>query len=163
MTTPVPQQSSGHKERAADKRVRAMDLRKRGVSFRNIGRALDISGKTAHQYVTDALRTLATELKQETAEHVTLELARYDDLLQAVMPAALAGDLQAVDRAIKLSEARRKLLGLDEPTKIDWRKGAEEAGLDPDALLDDVKQRLRAAVLTGAVGGSRDGGGEGTP
>jgi len=47
-----------------------------------------------------------------------LELLRLDELLNALWDTAIAGDLKAVDRVLKVMERRAKLLGLDAPFEI---------------------------------------------
>ena len=147
---------------AAARRASVMRLRQAGASHGAIAAQLGISKDTAWKDEQYELAKLAKQAEGATLRYRELEVLRLDHYLMKLNSAIEAGKLDAINTAIRLSESRRRLLGLDEPTKIDWRKGAEEAGLDPDALLDDVKRRLRAAVLTGAVGGSTDGSSEGT-
>lgn len=108
---------------AADQRAKALDLRIEGYSFREIGKKLDISVASAFNYVTEAL----DELKAVTltkAEHLRdLELSKLDSL-EAEARKRLAASTDP-DNAklssvvLKIMESRRKLLGLDAPTKIE--------------------------------------------
>jgi hypothetical protein len=47
-----------------------------------------------------------------------LEDARYDRMLQAFDDRIRRGDLAAIDRALRISKARRELWGLDAPVQI---------------------------------------------
>src|SRR6266511_4058422 len=90
----------GFKEAAADRRVQALELRKAGASYRAIGEQLNISEKTAHQDV------------QRVLSHFTVDgkaIGLTDD----------GPKLQAVDRLLRISESRRRLLGLGAPQAID--------------------------------------------
>ena len=59
--------------------------------------------------------------------------------------------LQGVERCIKL---RMDLLGLNAPQRIaltDWRKEAQDAGVDPQQLLDDRVKQFQEALLSGTL------------
>lgn len=78
------------------------------------------------QVYTDCAAVLAqvqNEYRETAAEMVGVELGRFDELLAGVWPMAVAGDLQAIDRALDISKERRKMMGLDNPDRIqiDWR------------------------------------------
>jgi len=137
----IDNQPTGTRETAADRRVKALDLRKSGAPYRAIAAQLNISEKTAHQDVQRALRTLA-ELELASADELrTMELLRLDKLtleaariLSATHPYVAGGrvlhgltddgpKLQAIDRLLRISESRRKLLGLDAPQAIDVQGG----------------------------------------
>jgi Sigma-70, region 4 len=121
---------------AAERRQQALELRKAGESYRAIGQQLNISEKTAHQDVQRALARLA-EMELSSADELrTMELARLDKLtveaarvLAAPHPLVSGGKvldgltddgpkLAAIDRLIRISESRRRLLGLDRQQPI---------------------------------------------
>lgn len=151
---------------AAERRVKALDYRKAGASFRAIGEQLGVSVKTAHQDVQQALADLAELEQASAAEYRALELARLDDLaiaaariLQAEHPLVSGGKvlsrftadgkaigltdngpkLAAIDRLIRISESRRKLLGLDAPAKI--------SPVNPDGTPYESQQQMIGLVL----------------
>jgi hypothetical protein len=156
----------GKHEGAADRRQQALDLRKQGKSYRAIGDELSISEAQAHRDVKAALARLA-ELELASAEELrALELARLDTLAVEAWrilmsthpyisggkvlsgfttegkPIGLTDDgpkLQAVDRLLRISESRRKLLGLDAAPKVP---------LNPDGTPYAASYvELRAVVL----------------
>lgn len=108
----------GNTEQAAERHVRAFELRKQGYSYREIGVALGVSHKTAHEDVQRVLAELATLRLASAAEYVDLELERLDAAQQALAAHLETGDPQIINSWVKVSESRRKLLGLDAPTKI---------------------------------------------
>ena len=111
-------QAPGTRENAAERRVKALELRKSGASYRLIGAQLGVSEKTAHQDVRQALASLA-ELEQSTAdEYRAMELMRLDMAALGIAQKLRYGYPAVIGAWVKISESRRKLLGLDAPTKI---------------------------------------------
>lgn len=94
----------------ADRQRAALDLRREGKSYDEIGAALGIAPQSAHRLVSRALEALTTAPALELQR---LEVERLDALQAAVWPAAVAGDLPAVDRALRIAERRARLLSLD--------------------------------------------------
>jgi hypothetical protein len=91
----------------------AFALRKAGASYRAIGAELHVSAKTALEWVREVLTEVITETTETAEEIIALELERLDAALVAISPDVRAGNLFAVDRLVRLSESRRKLLGAD--------------------------------------------------
>jgi hypothetical protein len=162
----IDNQPAGTRESAADRRVQALRLRIAGASYRVIGEQLGVSGKTAWEDVHQALAELAA-LEQASAEELrALELARLDDLTLAATqilrishPLVSGGKvlsgftesgkvigltddgpkLAAIDRLLRISESRRKLLGLDAPAKV--------APVNPDGTPYETQQQTIGLVL----------------
>lgn len=109
----------GKAEAAAERRAGAWELRKAGKSYRQIGRALGVSECQAHRDVHRTLSELAAK-EFETARYVRdLELHRLDDMLDSLWPSVKGGDATSVNSALKISERRAKLLGLDAAAKTE--------------------------------------------
>jgi len=172
---------------AAERRQQALELRKAGASYRAIGAQLNISEKTAHQDVQRALDYLADLELASAAELRTMELLRLDKLtleasriLAATHPLISGGKvlsrytndgkaigltddgpkLQAIDRLLRISESRRKLLGLDaQPdtlilgdVEITIRWPNDRTTIDVTPTTDDPP----AAALPGPAAGSEE-------
>lgn len=103
----------GKTENAAERHVRAFELRKQGYSYRDIGAALGVSGKTAFEDIRMVLAELAAQRLASAAEYVTLELEHLDMAQQSLYQHLDSGDPQIINAWVKVSESRRKLLGLD--------------------------------------------------
>lgn len=100
-----------------ERAIKAVELRKAGVNYENIAKALGFADRhTARQCVARALETALLEPSQEL---ITMEQMRLDSLLQAVWGSAVKGDKSSIDRALKIMERRAKLLGLDRPAKFE--------------------------------------------
>lgn len=123
-------------ERAERKR-NALELRLAGASYRDIAQALEVSPATALQDCKEALADIPA---QQADEMRTVELSRLDRLQRAVWPRAVKGDLQAVDRAIKIIDRRAKLFGLDAPQQVQITAN----DIDLDAAVDKM---LRVAEM----------------
>lgn len=110
---------AGVREAAAERRVKALELRKAGASYRQIGRTLGVSEKTAHGDVRRALGALA-RLEEDAATALrTLELARLDELFKGHYGRATAGDDKSARICLEVMEQRAKLLGIHAPKKLD--------------------------------------------
>ena len=102
---------------SAQRRIQALELRKAGYTYEQIGAALGITDTMAHKHVVKALGIINEKLSEATEELRTLEVHRIDAMIVVLWPRVLRGDYQAIDRVVKLMERRAKLLGLDAPTK----------------------------------------------
>lgn len=107
----------------------ALRLRAESKSYQEVARIMEVTTSIARNLVMHGLRDTPTESPSEQRQ---IELRKLDKLEQAaleVLWVAQAGEsaasqtraLNAVDKLIKLSESRRKLLGLDAPTLMETR------------------------------------------
>jgi threonine synthase len=97
-----------------EKRVKALDYRKAGMTYQRIAEAMDCAQTTAFEYVQDALR----ETQREPADKVReLELERLDAMLRAIWPDVLKGNRLAIDRALGIMDRRSRYLGIDAPQR----------------------------------------------
>ena len=145
MTTPV---GKGSREIAAERRIKALELRKTGLSYRAIGDALGVSHGQAYNDVMRALRQLAKKQDGIAEELRILEDQRLDDMLAPMMTQAKRGNQGAVDRVLRIMDRRARLWGLDAPQKI--------APTDPSGeheysgVREDIQRQL--AGLAAAMG-----------
>jgi hypothetical protein len=167
---------------AAQRRARVLQLRISGATFEQIGQALGITDGRAHQLYKDALNRT---IQAPADEHRRLELERLDRL-QAEAVRVLRADhivvqggeivrgedgrpladhgptLAAIDRLVRVQESRRKLLGLDAPSRhqVDARVMTVDqmdvrieelenllATDDPDYAAEQRHQREREALV----------------
>jgi len=137
-------------ERAERKR-NALELRLAGASYRDIAQALNCSVGTA---TNDCKEALAEIPMQQADEMRTVELSRLDRLQRAVWPKAVKGDLQAVDRAIKIIDRRAKLFGLDAPQQVQITAN----DIDLDAAVDKMLRVAEMALEQEKTNRPEDGG-----
>lgn len=108
---------------ADERRLRTIELRKAGLSLRQIAGQTGVSVVTAKKDLDRALADLLAEQNARTEELRALELERLDKMFMSLWMKAYddrgrAIDYGAIDRLLRIAERRAKLLGLDAPAKI---------------------------------------------
>ncbi len=99
------------------KRTRAVELATQGMSYDDIAHEVGYSHRgSAHRAV---FKALAAHEAEEVEMLRAMELDRLDHYLAKVWPKVEEGDLNAILVAIRISDARRRLLGLDRRTASD--------------------------------------------
>ena len=97
----------------ADRRVRALELRKMGWTYQSIGKAMGVSTTQARRDVRRVLEERIKHDQDHVAEQRQLELERVEMVLTSLAQKVRDGDTAAIDRWLKASDIRRRLLGLD--------------------------------------------------
>lgn len=150
----------GKREIVAERRLKALQMRKAGGSYSVIGKQLGCTGRRASQLVDEALNDIIGMTESEASKLRALELERLDISLVAAMNvlqnlnAESMEKLYAVDRVIAVSNRRSKLLGLDMPTKFtETNKDGSQSLLDmsPVQMRDALITRLNARGLNEVV------------
>lgn len=91
----------------------ALELRKAGRTYREIGKEIGVSHEAARKLVERGMQALRDLSKESCEEWRALETERLDALWAGLWPSASTGDTQAVSQALRVMERRAKLLGLD--------------------------------------------------
>jgi hypothetical protein len=96
----------------------AYELKKQGKTWAEVARIVGYESAAAARVETMRWLTGLAVAKstQEREEILEMELERLDSLLNAVWDQAMTGDTKAVDSALKVINARAKLLSLDQLT-----------------------------------------------
>lgn len=135
---------------AAERQARALALRKAGLGYADIAHQLGYAGPSgAYKAISTALRALTGEPAKELRD---LELARLDDLLAGLWGDARQGNVQKIDRVLKIMQRRAALLGLDAPTRFadatDYRREAERiaAEIGRPELAHQIERDLRGGA-----------------
>jgi hypothetical protein len=93
-----------------------------GYTHQAIAKELGYSTPSAsYKAVMRELNATARDHSESNEALRTLELKRLDQWLQSITPQAVRGDLTAVNTAVRISESRRNLLGLDAPKQLEAR------------------------------------------
>lgn len=112
--------SSVRRIRTTEKTLKALELRKRGMNYTQIGEKLGCNRSTACRYVLSELENLADKCREEAVQVRDLELHRLDELYLIAYHAISDGnDLAGIDRCLRIMERRAKLLGIDAAAKVD--------------------------------------------
>jgi hypothetical protein len=99
--------------RAQERRAKAIELRRAGLSFAAIGAELGVSKQTAHKLVQNELKDLSTAIREQADELRAEEADRLNAAAAAIWPAVLKGQLRAQEVFIKNRARYADLLGLD--------------------------------------------------
>lgn len=126
----------------AERQLRALEMRKLGMTYNMIGKALKLSPSSASRDVCAALQRLIDLNHNDAALLRQLEAERIDIAMPALCKRVRDGDLPAIDRWIKISQMRMRLLGLDKETDepLETPKIVDES-VDDDEKKPGQKQR----------------------
>lgn len=124
--------TSPRRVQARERELQALDMRKSGATYDQIGAALGITPQGAYRAIIRSLRRLNEKNFEDAAELRRLEVERLDRMLAAIWNRVTIGDQGAIDRALKISERRAKLFGLDAPTRTDLTSLGEKI---PSAIV----------------------------
>ena len=111
--------ASQQKVIASDNRVKALDMRKAGISYKDIARQLDVSQTAAYRYVAGELERTVKEYGEKAEELRTLESERLDKIFQHGYMSLMNGDLRGGDLCLKAMDRRARLHGLDAATRTE--------------------------------------------
>jgi len=98
---------------AREREAKALELRKAGYTFEQIGKSIGVSTAVAQKAYYRVLERLPGIENREQMRR--LEAERLDTLMRRRWQAALDGEESAFNQVLRLMERRAKLLGLDEP------------------------------------------------
>jgi len=162
-----------HAEKVA-RQQKALDYRVTGMTYQQIADALGVTRPTAWKYVAAALDEVAKETFAKAAQLRELELARLDHLqreaerilrskhVYVTQGGKIVYDgeerlnddaptMQAINTVLRIMERRAKLLGLDQPTKIEQSGSLEvTTAYDLSKITDPDKVRQLMALLAEA-------------
>lgn len=107
---------TGQLETIRARRERVFELRRDGLTYKEIAAELGISNVTALNDCTAVMREVHERTITKATELRALEHARLERLLRVIRVQVDRGDLFAIDRALAISEQIRKMYGLDKIT-----------------------------------------------
>ena len=99
------------------------EITRRCLELRLAGATLDVIGRTVELHKSNVSRRIKAALADIPAAEAdalrTLENERLDAMQVAIWRQVREGHLSAIDRAIRISERRARLNGLDAPQRVD--------------------------------------------
>jgi hypothetical protein len=106
---------------AAERRARVVELRRRRLSFVEIGREMGVTGQRAFAIYREALAAIPA---QQVEEHRAEELALIDQAIRDLLPLAENHErprsaIEAWNAIRGWAERKAKLLGLDAPARVE--------------------------------------------
>lgn len=146
MVKRVPVQSAPRKISIAERRAAALRLRKKGATLEAVAAEIaqefglpKYDKSSAFRDIDIGLQELNQQCIHAAAELRQLEAERLDSYLKSLALRIERGDVNAVGTAVKISESRRKLLGLDAPVQLQVE---ELVHGELDALLTSLESLL---------------------
>ena len=110
---PRRSRTSRHQIAIREKQLLGLELRKSGLQYAEIAELL---GYSTAESAARSVKSLLTETQRESVEeYLDIEARRYDDMLYAVWEKALTGNVQAIDRVLRILAQKASLLGLNAP------------------------------------------------
>lgn len=133
----------------------ALELKKAGASYADIGRALGITGVSAQTLVRTALSQLDRE-SFDLRGFRRLSLERFDRLLRAVWPKAMEGDCEAARTCAYIERQRNELLGLNAPKQLDIGVAALKIVWSPPPQTERNEGASSASTFDSSVESTSD-------
>jgi hypothetical protein len=99
-----------------EKALLALDLRKQGWTHAEIAQNLGFKNAAAASRVINSLLNQAT--REGIAEYRELALGRLDQMRKAIAKKVLAGELQAIDRALRIEVLAARIMGIPLNTSV---------------------------------------------
>ncbi|MFF9787187.1 hypothetical protein [Streptomyces nigrescens] len=139
--------SKAEMAQVAERRREMFRRRRAGESMESIAASFGVSRGTLAKDFTRAYRSYLEEEKTEADVWRRFQTDRYEALLAAVWPDALAGDVRANEQASKLIDKLCRLNGLDQPVRAEIT-GADGGPLalssaSPDELMTLISASSR--------------------
>jgi hypothetical protein len=109
--------SSQRRLDAMEKQRMAVALKRHGATYEQIAQQLGYRDRgTARRALLAAVERWGAK---DVQEYVDIEVDKLDYYLRVLAPKIEKGDVKAIGMALKASERRSKLLGLDRPVKVE--------------------------------------------
>ena len=138
----VPREEPGNEQArcvldiAADER--AFQMRSEGMTYRQIGKKMNVDGSMAHRRVKRHAMRQKMYLHERLEEARDFELEKLRQMEQALLPDATCGDHASIKLVLRIMEMRRKLL---KDVPLDSAKEVREV-----PTIDDTPEMLAEVV-----------------
>ena len=144
----TPSEKIGKAIDEAERSRSAIEMRKAGLTYDVIAQRLGFANRSgAFKAVERGIRSIMREPADDLR---SLELERLDTIQVGLWTKARSGDVQAIDRLLRIMERRAKLLGLDAPE-------ASTVSIDATVEMQDEQQRLIGRIAGLATRTGADG------
>lgn len=138
--------ASPEKLKKAELQEAALELRRKGYSYREIARELKVHVKVAHKVVTDAFKEQLAKMGETSEMLVKLQMERLEAMWQGLSTNAEGGNARAIEVALRLLERQAKLCGLDAPVKQEVKVSYSELS-DEELLAEASRLKLKVNLL----------------
>lgn len=126
--------------RAYERRRKVVQMRINGHSFPEIARVLKFNSVDGCR---DAFKRAMLDTRDVAEEYRDLELQRLEEMTQILWPLIQSGDLEAIDKYIKVAGLRIKITRMDQMTLTGHGAvGEGEENVERIGMVEDVQQFL---------------------
>lgn len=141
------------KIRTAERRAKALALRKAGATLDQIGQELGVTRQAVHKMLSIVLEKAAEEERESAKALRELQNQQLDEMQLGIWKEVRKGDEKKLDRMLRIMERRAKLNALDSPLEIDVSvKGEREVVLGAIAEALENFPEAREAVANALRG-----------
>ena len=127
-----------------ENRAKAVEFRRMGMSYSDIGKQLGITKQACHQAVERALDALGENTIKDTTRLRNEELDRLDRRQLAAWPMAMKGSTQHMAQITKMMERRAELNGVNIPQLIAITDSQGNDIIDVSKMTDEeLDARIR--------------------
>ena len=148
---------SATKVHRAQRTKQFLSWRCQGLSIRAIADRYNetaeksISHTTVQNDINRELKTLAEQSQKEASYYREIELQRLNMAMSAIAAKVAKADIGAVTQWVKISESRRKLLGLDAPVQLQVQQALESEQEQFISLLESALDAETFAKVSAAA------------
>lgn len=135
------------------RREKVAKLRTAAWSIRDIAAHLKVSIGTVHSDIAAVFERTMDKADGAIERARAVSLERLDVATKGIWPEVESGDVDAIDRLVKVEARRSKLLGLDAPTKQELT-GANGGPIDVSVAKASLAEKLNALSKRLNPGGS---------
>lgn len=121
------------------------------MDYRDIAAAIGISKSQAHRLVVAGLQEVREQISADADLLRAEELSRLNRMLEGLWSSARKGDVHAVDRVLKISERRAKLLGLDAPVRLAHGGDADAPPIESKHVHSYTDADLERIIASGSA------------
>lgn len=119
MSQTNPQTTTTKRLARTERRLQVLQLTEQGNTCREIGARLGVSAATVSNDLKAVLLELSERQAKQTEQWRGLEASRLDTLQAGAWEKARTGNLAAIEAVLSIMVRRAKLLGLDQPVRVD--------------------------------------------
>jgi hypothetical protein len=103
------------------RRLEALQLRKSGKTYKQIGDSLGIDRGNAWKLVDFELKKLRTEVRETAKDVLDIEVSRLEEIIEACWEKMKGGSVPHAQTILRVMERKAKMMGLDAPLKVEGK------------------------------------------
>jgi predicted transcriptional regulator len=138
-------QTSANKMATSERRKKAIELRKAGYTYQEIGEKLGITKQAAHKHIKKLLQDDKEQSQDQAREYRAIGLLRLEELFKKFYLKGIGGSIADAEQARKIQADITKLSGAEMPIKTAITTKDGENDIIPDGLQmteSEIDQRI---------------------